>query len=477
MMSIQKKVFLAILLSSIALVLVMMQLLQWSLDKGLVEYANERQNRQYQPLARELESHFADRGSWRFMQENRRLFDDLIAEYSNEPRQERREMRPPPGGRRDRPGRGNRPPEQRPPPKPITLLNTNGRMIVGSRQDLEKAYRIKLEVEGELVGFLAFPDNQKLGTDFELQLVERQEEGLLLAGFVVIFLAGISAFLFAPTIVRPIKNIADGTRELILGNYSIELDIKRQDEIGELAKDINQLGETLTANEELRQRWLADTSHELRTPLAVIKAETEAMLDGVREITRENLLSIFQEINHLHKLIDDVADLSNLDLGNLRYNKEILDLRELLISKRNRIQRSCEEYKLTFVCDPGKSELLVWADEVRMSQMLDNLITNSCKYTDSPGKITIRLSSHSGNAELIVEDSFPGVPEDALPKLFEHLYRVESSRNRRTGGSGLGLAIASKIVDGHEGQIMAEHADAGGLKITVTLPIMEDADD
>ena len=479
-MRIQTKVFLTILLSSIALVLLMVQLLQWSLDKGLVEYANERQKLEYQPIVEELESYYVERGGWSSLEGNRRYFDNLIAQYVGEPRQRRRESRPPPGprGESDRRRRApesgrreNRPGEERPPPKPITLLNKSGRMIVGSRQDLQKAMKVDIKVEGELVGFLVFPDNQKLASDFELHFIEQQKEALFLAGFIVIFLAGISAFLFAPTIVRPIKKIAAGSHELIMGNYDGLLNESRRDEIGDLAKDINLLTRTLEKNEQMRQRWLADTSHELRTPLAIIKAEIEAMLDGVRSLSHENLTSVSSEVNHLHKLIDDLADLSNMDLGSLRYRKEMLDLRELLLTKEPQIERACEARQLTFQSNPGPAEVIIWADGIRINQMLDNLVTNSCKYTDSPGKVKVRLETDMTNVRLVVEDSGPGVPDEALPRLFEHLYRVESSRNRNTGGSGLGLSIASKIVEGHGGSIEASHAEIGGLKITITLPL------
>ena len=109
-------------------------------------------------------------------------------------------------------------------------------------------------------------------------------------------------------------------------------------------------------------------------------------------------------------------------------------------------------------------------DPVRIRQLLDNLLQNSLKYTASGGTLSLSLTHTGDNWELLLEDSAPGVPDEALPRLFDHLYRVESSRNRRTGGAGLGLAICQRIVEAHGGTIGAEHSPLGGVRIRITLP-------
>jgi two-component system sensor histidine kinase BaeS len=306
-----------------------------------------------------------------------------------------------------------------------------------------------------------------------LKFVEQQREALVIAGLVVVFLAGLSALLFAPTIVQPIQHIALRSRALANGEYSATLSISRPDEIGDLARDINELARTLDKNETLRQRWLADTSHEIRTPLAIIKGEIEAMLDGVRPINREQLTSLAHEVNHLTKLIDDLADLASADVGSLRYRKQAIRLTELLLSSQPRFQHLCDEAELKLHFESADDDLLIWADKVRINQMLDNLITNSCKYTDAPGELHIKVAGNIDSVQITIEDSSPGVPDEALNRLFEHLFRVESSRNRKTGDSGLGLAIALRIVEGHEGTIQAMHSAFGGLKLTISLPLYE----
>ena len=116
-------------------------------------------------------------------------------------------------------------------------------------------------------------------------------------------------------------------------------------------------------------------------------------------------------------------------------------------------------------------QALLQQDPVRLRQLLDNLFQNSLKYTADGGELAITLTRQKEGAWLLtVDDSAPGVPDDALPKLFDHLYRVESSRNRRTGGAGLGLAICQRIVEAHGGTLHAQHSPLGGVRIQISLP-------
>ena len=116
--------------------------------------------------------------------------------------------------------------------------------------------------------------------------------------------------------------------------------------------------------------------------------------------------------------------------------------------------------------------LLVWADSTRLHQLLDNLFSNLSKYAEIDAVLSFQVTPRTGVVVLDIQDSGPGVPEEALLHLFDYLYRVESSRNRQTGGSGLGLAICRKIVDAHDGSIEAMKSPLGGLWIQVKLPVM-----
>ena len=120
--------------------------------------------------------------------------------------------------------------------------------------------------------------------------------------------------------------------------------------------------------------------------------------------------------------------------------------------------------------DIANKEISAWGDAKRLNQLLDNLFANSAKYTDAPGQVYCRLIEKSNDFDIYIEDSKPGVSREDIAKLFEHLFRVESSRNRKTGGSGIGLALCKNIVYAHQGTISAHQAESGGLMIKITLP-------
>ena len=336
--------------------------------------------------------------------------------------------------------------------------------------------RLAITSAGETIGFLALPPLDPLLDDFQLEFVAAQREALLVISAIVLFLAGAMALVVAPAIVRPVRRVALGAHQLIHGDYNVSLPTGRGDELGELFRDVNELASTLRENESGRRRWVADISHELRTPVAVLLGEIEAMLDGVRPVSEEQLEVLRQETLQLGKLIEDLGTLAQADIGGLQYRKQDMDLAELVRDRCDAFGPRMADAGLSLSCSLPDKELTIWGDDTRLQQLLDNCLGNSLKYTDAPGSVQVELKAAPGEAVLAISDSAPGVPEDSLDQLFNYLYRVESSRSRETGGSGLGLAIVERVVAGHDGRINARHADAGGITIEIRLPVGEGPD-
>jgi two-component system sensor histidine kinase BaeS len=174
-------------------------------------------------------------------------------------------------------------------------------------------------------------------------------------------------------------------------------------------------------------------------------------------------------VAQLTHLINDLHDLALADGGNLRYQFHRDDLADLLVEVVDSYHNSFSQQSIS-VETRIPSHAIIDMDPVRIRQLLDNLLQNSLKYTSSGGTLSLSLTHPGDHWELLLEDSAPGVPDEALPRLFDHLYRVESSRNRRTGGTGLGLAICQRIVEAHGGSMDAEHSPLGGVRIRITLP-------
>jgi two-component system sensor histidine kinase BaeS len=278
----------------------------------------------------------------------------------------------------------------------------------------------------------------------------------------------------ARRLVRPIRALASATHRLAAGQFDIRVPVGSSDELGHLARDFNSLAVTLEKNEQARRQWVADISHELRTPLAVLRGEIEALQDGIRQPTPDSVRSLHGEVLRLSRLVDDLYQLSLSDLGALTYRKENLDVAELLTEALTsyRPELAQKEIRLTLEL-PRRGTAKVFGDPERLHQLFANVLDNALKYTDAGGALAIRLDVGDGQARLDFQDSAPGVPESKLERLFDRLYRVETSRNRAAGGAGLGLAICRNIVEAHAGRITAQPSPLGGVWIRITLPLTE----
>lgn len=459
-MRIQNKLFAVLLSTSIVLVAITLLLTQWSVDRGMLNYVNTKESEKLQPLIDRLIDIYAEQESWRSLQQNPRqwlqtLGDSGIYRLSLSPYASRSH-------------RNNKPIKRL---QNIALIDQANNTVVGHIHPDREISQIAIVYQQQTIGWLILPKRKKITEGFELQFLEQQREAFIIIGLILITLTIAVSLPLAKHFVRPINTLVNGTKQLTKGNYQIQLDLSRGDEFGQLAKDFNQLAHTLASNEQNRKHWLADISHELRTPLAILKGEIEAIIDGIRPASSENLGSVQHEIDHLGKLVDDLYQLSNTQIGGLRYQLVTVELIDLLTRQFNLYHQAtvAENIHIDFI--HNHSSLYVLADPTRISQLIDNLLTNSLKYTDAGGTISVRVTCDADNAIIQWEDSAPGVAEEHLDKLFDHLYRVENSRNRNTGGSGLGLSICQQIIHAHNGTINAKPSALGGLLITFSLPL------
>ena len=262
--------------------------------------------------------------------------------------------------------------------------------------------------------------------------------------------------------------------KLTQGDYVQQLDLKRKDELGELSRDFNELAITLNENEDARKRWLANISHELRTPVAILRGELEAMLDGVRSLDKSNIDSANDEVKHLQRLIDDLHQLTSADIGGMHYRKKSINFNDWLNSEENKYRSYLANANISFAVEINNTSAFIFADSTRLCQLFENIINNCIKYAGA-SRVNISLARHHNPnvVTIIVEDNGIGVDDVHLAHLFEHLYRVENSRNRKTGGSGLGLSICAHIVAAHQGTIVAEKSHLGGLAIMIKLPLSQ----
>lgn len=353
------------------------------------------------------------------------------------------------------------------------VVAASGQVVMGNKQKkVDYSWLELFDPEGEMIGKLAYERLTHIANVVDQIFVRQHRMAFISIGTTVFIIASILTLWLSRRLTKPIRQLSLNAQELTKGNFKVKAKVLSHDELGILCRKFNELAQTLDANLKTRQEWLADISHEMRTPIAVIQGQIEAMSDGVRPLDPPNLAIIQHKVTGLKRLIEDLHELSLSDLGALSYRKQPL-------SVKNALNDVIESFDTRFSELPGlqvttaialEEHDIVLADNTRIQQLIMNLIENSCRYTDQPGKIEVSAHRQEQHIEIIVRDSAPAVPDDAIPKLFDKLYRVESSRNRQTGGSGLGLSICKNIVEAHFGSVIARASQLGGLEMVVTLP-------
>lgn len=235
-----------------------------------------------------------------------------------------------------------------------------------------------------------------------------------------------------------------------------------------VASDISQLRRL----EQVRQEFVANASHELKTPLASIKACVETLLDGAlddAEIRVRFLQMINEQSERLDKLVRDLLALTRIESQERPPVLHPIVLSEIVELCVNRHQQYAERKEMRLVTLPPAANVRVLADEESLEQVLDNLIDNAIKYTNSGGTITVRWAAEADRCRIEVEDTGIGIPQAHLPRIFERFYRVDRARSRELGGTGLGLSIVKHLVQIMGGTVAVSSRLGKGTTFTVEL--------
>jgi two-component system sensor histidine kinase BaeS len=460
------KLFLAIAGANAALAVAAYLVFSWSFDRGVAEHLHRTDQARLDAVVATLAAGYGREGGWGWLGDDRARWSDFTRDALGVPRSLRR-----PAGEEG---------EASPPPAatggyPLTfdlrlqLFDANHQLLIG-RPELARAAVFKpIAWDGRVVGYLGYLPRPERVAAIERALAAQQhlQFAAIALGMLVAALA-LGAGL-AHWLTRRTRAVARGTTALIQGDYDVRLDAAGDDELAQLARNFNELAATLAANRRARQQWIADIAHELRTPLAVLRGEIEALQDGVRPLGPASLGSLAQEVAQLARLVEDLRLLSLSDLGALDHHKEPLDLAEAVEDAVAAQRRALDERRIAVELRlEGGARIL--GDAARLGQLFGNLLQNTLRYTDSPGRLAIAMRRANGRVVVDWQDSSPGVPEEDLPRLTDRLFRVERSRHRAGGGSGLGLAIAKAIVEAHDGALTARPSQLGGLWWELSFP-------
>lgn len=481
-LSIRTKLFIAIFLACLLTIGGLAAVVQFKFNRSFLDYLNEQENRSLIQLEASLVSLYDANGDWTELENNRHLWEKLLRTAV------RSSLFPANGEGGEEPPPFPPPHPDRelgaPPPRPhmsqiidrfigrIVLLDAEHKLVKGSTRQGTPNNLHELKSGGKTIGYLGIYRRQRLTEKVDVEFADHLQRAFWVIGLLALPITGILAFLFARHLGRPIQALRDGARQLTAGNYALRMTADGRDELADLTRDFNRLAERLQQNETSRKQWIADIAHELRTPLSILRGEIEALQDGINQPDASTFASLHQEVSHLQRLVGDLYDLSMSDSGALSYRKETLDIIALLHETLALHGAQWHEQGLQVdTLQMATQPVYIQGDPQRLQQLFKNLLENSLRYTDKPGQLRISTEAKGSGIDLLFEDSPPGVPDDALPRLFERLYRVDSSRNRATGGAGLGLSICRNIVEAHDGSISAAHSALGGVAIRIHLPV------
>ncbi|HHT7189247.1 TPA: HAMP domain-containing sensor histidine kinase [Bacillus cereus] len=310
-----------------------------------------------------------------------------------------------------------------------------------------------------------------LKTSFLENMLLKLMNQFLIISILTIILTTISVFVFSRVITEPLIKMKKAAEKMSKLNKPIQLGIKRNDELGSLAKTIEDLSSELTYMKKERNEFLASVAHELLTPLTYMKGYAKvAKRDSLTKEEREEYLQIIEdETDSVTDLVQDLFMLVQLEQHQFVIKKQKMLLKPFLerMIEKTKTTLTNKQMQLHVYC---KDDLEVWIDERRMEQVMLNLLHNAYQHSPENTSITIRVLTEADYFTISVQDEGEGIPEEDIPHIFDRFYRVDKSRTRATGGKGIGLAVAKEIVELHNGSIQATSKLGVGTNFIIELP-------
>ena len=306
----------------------------------------------------------------------------------------------------------------------------------------------------------------------EAHLERALDTGHVMAGLIAVVAALGVAALLAEAISRPLRRIGQTAERISQGDLTARIRPSGTRELRAVSKALNGLAETLDHEEEVRRQSVADLAHELRTPVHGLLSRVEGAQDSVFGDRRANLAAMHAETLRLGRLLDDLSRLAEAERPGLLLDKEILDLAGVAMSRTEPFEQRFAEAGIELRLE--LEHVRVAADPDRLGQIVDNLLENALRYTES-GFVSVAVRREKALAVLEVADSGIGIDASDLRHIFTRFWRGEKSRSRATGGTGVGLTIVEQLVRAHDGEIDVDSSVGRGSRFRVFLEHAESA--
>jgi two-component system sensor histidine kinase CpxA len=366
---------------------------------------------------------------------------------------------------------------------PLQLLDANGNLLCDSRHR-----RIELSPvpQPETVDFRTV-DNQRMGVtgvlhgksgNYMAVLEMRRVEIPLVRGpifqrlLLAIIISGLVCAFLARYLTRPITRLRAAAQKIAAGDLKARAGAGsiQHDEVGQLVKDFDYMAARLELLFGAQQRLISDVSHELRSPLTRLKLA----LDLARSDSPHDLLPtldrIEREAERLNSLVGMLLTLSRLEAGESVAESSMVQLPDLLAEIAADVEIEAQSRQCTVELD-RMQECWIEGNQELLRSAFENVVRNAIRYTDPGTTVDVNTACDNSEVRITVRDHGPGVPDSELDKVFKPFYRVDASRERRTGGVGLGLAIAERAIKLHNGTITANNLKDGGFQVQISLPM------
>ncbi|MBR4072317.1 MAG: HAMP domain-containing histidine kinase [Clostridia bacterium] len=296
---------------------------------------------------------------------------------------------------------------------------------------------------------------------------------VILIDLAVLGISAISGLYFIKSIVRPIRDVGNIARKMAMGDFESRIEIKNNDEIGELCDAINYMASELSQAETMKNDFISSVSHELRTPLTAIRGwgETAKMSVGSDEtLVNRGLEVVLSEADRLSNLVEELLDFSRMQSGRLTVNTLPIDVSVLLTATANMYTELARQQGIELSYTPSGESAIVMGDPDRLKQVFVNIIDNAVKYTQKGGLVLVTQGIEEGCVRILVKDTGVGIPAQDIDKVKEKFFKS----NKTIRGSGIGLAVADEIIKQHQGLLFLESTEGVGTTVTIVLPLFEE---
>lgn len=280
--------------------------------------------------------------------------------------------------------------------------------------------------------------------------------------------------IFIDRALSPIREMSTVTAEIAAGNFSKRIEIgNRMDEISILARNLNSMADSLEDQEQKRHEFISSISHDLRSPLTSIMGYLQAIIDGVipEDKLPKYLNIIYSETERLNKMSNTILDLSKNKLNGAKLKYSSFNINELLELVASTLKVKAFDKNISIVFENTNTPVMVYADYKKIQRVIYNLLDNAIKFTNKNGKIILKTEELEQKAYISIIDNGIGMKEDEQARIFDRLYKADSSREMDKTGSGLGLSIVKEFIKAHNEEIFVKSTLRKGSTFTFTLKL------